>query len=107
MTQLFPFVTKHMRKTPSNYVQDLERNGRKSTVIRSFQGSDYLDMWASTAEAEEVRKTEPRPVRPVPAPTSEVDETTETQEASETVEQQAPSTEQWRTRSQQEEETRK
>lgn len=96
-----------MRRTPSNYVQDLERNGRNSTVIRAFQGSDYLDMWATTAEAEEARRAEPRPARTVPAPTSEVDETSKAIEASETIEQQAPSTKQWRTRSQQEEETRK
>lgn len=102
-----------MRKTPSNYVQDLERNGRKSTVIRAFQGSDYLDLWASTAEAEEVRKAEPRPEKTDPTPisevaeTSEATETTETYEASETTEQKAPATKEWRTRSQQEKETRK
>jgi large subunit ribosomal protein L41 len=44
-----------MRKTPSNYVQDIERNGRKVTVIRGFQGKDYLQKWAETAEAEDAR----------------------------------------------------
>ena len=50
-----------MRQTPSNYVQDIERNGRKSTVIRAFQGTDYLQMWADTPEAEEARSTQPKP----------------------------------------------
>ncbi|KAJ5788600.1 50S ribosomal protein YmL27 [Penicillium paradoxum] len=53
--ELAPFITKHMRKTPSNYVQDIERNGRKFSVIRGFEGADYLEKWAETAEAEEVR----------------------------------------------------
>ncbi|KAJ5308843.1 hypothetical protein PENANT_c013G08704 [Penicillium antarcticum] len=48
---LTPFVTKHMRPTPSNYVQDLERNGKTVTVIRGFEGTDYLNMWADTREA--------------------------------------------------------
>ncbi|OGE51735.1 hypothetical protein PENARI_c012G06533 [Penicillium arizonense] len=48
---LTPFVTKHMRPTPSNYVQDLERNGKTVTVIRGFEGADYLNMWADTREA--------------------------------------------------------
>ncbi|KAJ5455382.1 50S ribosomal protein YmL27 [Penicillium sp. IBT 31633x] len=52
---LGPFVTKHMRKTPSSYVQDIERNGRKFSVIRGFEGADYLEKWAETAEAEEAR----------------------------------------------------
>jgi large subunit ribosomal protein L41 len=40
-----------MRPTPSNYVQDLERNGKTVTVIRGFEGADYLNMWADTREA--------------------------------------------------------
>ncbi|KAJ5503517.1 hypothetical protein N7463_006391 [Penicillium fimorum] len=52
---LAPFVTKHMGKTPSNYVQDIERNGRRVTVIRGFEGNDYLEKWTETAEAEEAR----------------------------------------------------
>lgn len=49
-----------MRKTPSNYVQDIERNGRTVSVIRAFGGSDYLEKWAETAEAEEVRLAQPQ-----------------------------------------------
>ncbi|CAI7663024.1 hypothetical protein N7527_011679 [Penicillium freii] len=56
---LAPFITKHMRKTPSNYVQDIERNGRTITVIRGFEGKDYLEKWAETAEAEEARLAQP------------------------------------------------
>ncbi|KAI2708363.1 hypothetical protein CBS147332_6424 [Penicillium roqueforti] len=56
---LAPFITKHMRKTPSNYVQDIERNGRKITVIRGFEGKDYLEKWAETVEAEEARLAQP------------------------------------------------
>lgn len=48
-----------MRKTPSNYVQDIERNGRTITVIRGFEGKDYLEKWAETAEAEEARLAQP------------------------------------------------
>lgn len=48
-----------MRKTPSNYVQDIERNGRKITVIRGFEGKDYLEKWAETAEAEDARLAQP------------------------------------------------
>ncbi|KAJ5543437.1 50S ribosomal protein YmL27 [Penicillium sp. DV-2018c] len=57
---LYPFITKHMRKTPSNYVQDIERNGRKVTVIRGFQGRDYLEKWAETGEAEKARRADIR-----------------------------------------------
>ncbi|KAJ5170257.1 uncharacterized protein N7500_003040 [Penicillium coprophilum] len=52
---LAPFVTNHMKKTPSNYVQDIERRGRRVTVIRGFEGNDYLEKWAETTEAEEAR----------------------------------------------------
>ncbi|KXG53589.1 uncharacterized protein PGRI_006390 [Penicillium griseofulvum] len=58
---LAPFITKHMRRTPSNYVQDIERNGRRSTVIRGFEGHDYLEKWADTAEAAEARLAQPYP----------------------------------------------
>lgn len=58
-----------MRQTPSNYVQDIERNGRTSTVIRAFQGTDYLQMWADTAEGAEVRSTEPMPEKTETVPT--------------------------------------
>ena len=64
-----------MRKTPSNYVQDIERNGRKITVIRGFEGKDYLEKWAQTVEAEEARlaqpyieKTEKLETKPTPQP---------------------------------------
>ncbi|CAG8260779.1 unnamed protein product [Penicillium salamii] len=71
---LAPFITKHMRQTPSNYVQDIERNGRKSTVIRGFQGTDYLQMWADTPEAEEARSTQPKPEKIETVPTAQLEQ---------------------------------
>jgi large subunit ribosomal protein L41 len=58
-----------MRQTPSNYVQDIERNGRTSTVIRGFQGTDYLQMWADSAEAEEARREQSKAEKIVSAST--------------------------------------
>jgi large subunit ribosomal protein L41 len=59
-----------MRPTPSNYVQDIERNGRTSTVIRAFQGTDYLQMWADSAEAAEARQEQSKAEKVEPAPSS-------------------------------------